>query len=151
MIRIDPNSPAKGRRLKTRIVIVIAIVLVGIQFIPVDRDGPPPAVGDAADWSPAEAGWPTDEGYKVVGWHDVTDDFPSAQGPWDYHHHGTALASVVAGSGERSAAATTDFKAPGLRGGGRAAVAAAAATRWSMAARAFSAAANSPVNASPKT
>ncbi|MBM4130713.1 hypothetical protein FJ250_06755, partial [bacterium] len=35
----------------------------------------------------------------VVGWHDVTDDFPQAAGPWDYHHHGTALASVAAGAG----------------------------------------------------
>ena len=35
----------------------------------------------------------------MVGWQDVTDDFPESQGPWDYHYHGTALASVVAGSG----------------------------------------------------
>ncbi len=64
-----------------------------------DIDGPPPAVGDAGDWSPADSGWPLDEGFKVVGWHDVTDDFPLAAGPWDYHYHGTALASVVGGSG----------------------------------------------------
>jgi hypothetical protein len=64
-----------------------------------DRDGPPPAVGDAQDWYPADNGWPLFEGYKVVGWQDVTDDFPGAAGPWDYHHHGTALASVVAGNG----------------------------------------------------
>jgi hypothetical protein len=64
-----------------------------------DLDGPPPAVGDVGDWYPADNGWPLFEGYKVVGWHDVTDDFPLAVGPWDYHHHGTALASVVAGSG----------------------------------------------------
>jgi len=64
-----------------------------------DIDGPAPAVGDAGDWFPADNGWPLFEGYKVVGWHDVTDDFPLAAGPWDYHHHGTALASVVAGSG----------------------------------------------------
>jgi len=62
-------------------------------------DGPPPAVGDVGDWYPADSGWPLFAGYKVVGWHDVTDDFPEAQGPWDYHHHGTALASVVAGAG----------------------------------------------------
>jgi len=61
-------------------------------------DGPPPAVGDAFDWSDAADGWPLNLGYKVVGWQDVTDDFPLAAGPWDYHHHGTALASVVAGS-----------------------------------------------------
>ncbi len=72
-----------------------------------DIDGPAPAVGDAGDWFPADNGWPLFEGYKVVGWHDVTDDFPLAVGPWDYHHHGTALASVVAGSG------TVD---PGYRG-----------------------------------
>ncbi|MBE0566952.1 MAG: S8 family serine peptidase, partial [Krumholzibacteria bacterium] len=64
-----------------------------------DRDGPPPAVGDADDWYPADNGWPLFTGYKVVGWADVTDDFPMAQGPWDYHHHGTALASAAAGSG----------------------------------------------------
>jgi len=64
-----------------------------------DKDGPPPAVGDAADWYPADGGWPLYAGYKVVGWTDVTDDFPEAQGPWDYHWHGTALASVAAGSG----------------------------------------------------
>ncbi len=62
-------------------------------------DGPPPGVGDSGDWADAEGGWPLFQGYKVVGWHDVTDDFPLAAGPWDYHHHGTALASVVAGSG----------------------------------------------------
>ena len=64
-----------------------------------DIDGPAPAVGDAGDWFAADGGWPLFSGYKVVGWHDVTDDFPAAQGPWDYHYHGTALASVVAGSG----------------------------------------------------
>ena len=63
-------------------------------------DGPPPAVGDALDWFPATSAWPAFEGYRVVGWHDVTDDFPEAAGPWDYHYHGTALASVVAGEGE---------------------------------------------------
>ncbi|MHB8079431.1 MAG: S8 family serine peptidase, partial [Candidatus Krumholzibacteriia bacterium] len=64
-----------------------------------NRDGPPPYVGDALDWSSAAAGWPLFLGYKVVGWHDVTDDFPLAVGPWDYHWHGTALAGVVAGAG----------------------------------------------------
>ncbi|MEN8006944.1 MAG: S8 family serine peptidase [Candidatus Krumholzibacteriota bacterium] len=64
-----------------------------------DKDGPPPVVGDASDWFPADNGWPLFEGYKVVGWQDVTDDFPLAAGPWDYHYHGTALASVVVGSG----------------------------------------------------
>lgn len=64
-----------------------------------DIDGPAPAVGDAGDWFSAVNGWPLSGGYKVVGWQDVTDDFPDNQGPWDYHHHGTALASVVAGSG----------------------------------------------------
>ncbi len=65
-----------------------------------NRDGPPPLVGDALDWSSAEFGWPLFLEYKVVGWHDVTDDFPLAAGPWDYHWHGTALAGVVAGAGE---------------------------------------------------
>jgi len=64
-----------------------------------NRDGPPPAVGDASDWYPGDAGWPVFSGYRVVGWQDVSDDFPEAVGPWDYHYHGTALASVVAGSG----------------------------------------------------
>ncbi len=63
-------------------------------------DGPPPAVGHALDWYSAELGWPVFPEYKVVGWQDVTDDFPGAVGPWDYHHHGTALAGVVAGAGE---------------------------------------------------
>ncbi len=63
-------------------------------------DGPPPAVGDALDWSSAALGWPVFLQYKAVGWRDVTDDFPLAAGPWDYHHHGTALAGVVAGAGE---------------------------------------------------
>jgi len=64
-----------------------------------DNDGPPPAVGDVTDWYSADLGWSLSQGYKVVGWHDVTDDFPLAAGPWDYHYHGTALASVAAGSG----------------------------------------------------
>lgn len=64
-----------------------------------DIDGPPPAVGDAGDWYPGDVTWPLFSGYKVIGWHDVTDDYPQAAGPWDYHHHGTALASVAAGSG----------------------------------------------------
>jgi len=78
-----------------------------------DVDGPPPAVGDVGDWYPADNGWPLFEGFKVVGWHDVTDDFPLAVGPWDYHHHGTALASVVAGSGS----VDPDYRgmAPGAR------------------------------------
>lgn len=69
------------------------------DYLDDDLDGPAPAVGDANDWWPADSGWPTAQRYKVVGWKDVTNDFPSAVGPWDYHHHGTALASVVAGSG----------------------------------------------------
>ncbi|MBK8166361.1 MAG: S8 family serine peptidase [bacterium] len=69
-----------------------------------DIDGPPPSVGDAGDWYPGEVAWPQFTGYKVIGWHDVTDDYPQAAGPWDYHHHGTALASVAAGSGAVDAA-----------------------------------------------
>lgn len=64
-----------------------------------DLDGPPPGVGDAGDWYPGDVTWPLFSGYRVIGWHDVTDDFPLAAGPWDYHHHGTALASVAAGGG----------------------------------------------------
>jgi len=78
-----------------------------------DIDGPAPAVGDAGDWLSAAGGWPLFAGYKAVGWHDVTDDFPESQGPWDYHYHGTALASVVAGSG----AVDPDYR--GLAPGGR--------------------------------
>ena len=78
-----------------------------------DRDGPAPAVGDATDWYPAASGWPIFAGYKVVGWHDVTDDFPEAQGPWDYHYHGTALASAVAGAG------VVDAAGAGMVPGGR--------------------------------
>lgn len=65
-----------------------------------NADGPPPGVGDALDWSSAAAGWPLFLEYKVIGWQDVTDDFPAAEGPWDYHYHGTALAGIVAGAGE---------------------------------------------------
>ncbi len=78
-----------------------------------DLDGPPPAVGDAGDWFDASGGWPLFAGYTAVGWHDVTDDFPGSQGPWDYNYHGTALASVVAGSG------TVDPDYRGLAPGGR--------------------------------
>ncbi len=78
-----------------------------------DIDGPPPGVGDAGDWSDASGGWSLSQGFKVVGWHDVTDDFPLAAGPWDYHYHGTALASVVAGSG------TVDDRYRGVAAGGR--------------------------------
>ncbi len=62
-------------------------------------DGPAPNVGDVTDWYPGNVAWPTFTGHRIIGWHDVTDDFPQAQGPWDYHYHGTALASVVAGAG----------------------------------------------------
>ncbi len=64
-----------------------------------NADGPAPYVGDASDWYPGQDAWPTYAGYRIVGWNDVTDDFPEAVGPWDYHHHGTALASVVIGGG----------------------------------------------------
>ncbi len=64
-----------------------------------NNDGPPPEVGDITDWYPGNVEWPVFSGYRIVGWQDVTDDFPEAQGPWDYHHHGTALASAVVGSG----------------------------------------------------
>lgn len=61
-------------------------------------------LGDPDDWVDAAAlGWPADPGPRVVGWHDVTDDLPTARGPWDLHRHGTALAGVAAGSGELDA------------------------------------------------
>jgi hypothetical protein len=78
-----------------------------------NADGPPPAVGDADDWYSAVGGWPLFEDYRIVGWHDVSDDFPQAQGPWDYYFHGTGLASVVAGSG------SVDPTLRGLNPGGR--------------------------------
>gem|GEM_PF-2173320 len=78
-----------------------------------DTDGPPPVVGDQGDWYPADSTWPLFLGFKVVGWRDVTDDFPLAAGPWDYHHHGTALASVVAGAG------AVDPRYRGIAGSGR--------------------------------
>ncbi len=78
-----------------------------------DTDGPPPVVGDQGDWYPADSTWPLFLGFKVVGWRDVTDDFPLAAGPWDYHHHGTALASVVAGAG------SVDSRYRGVAGSGR--------------------------------
>jgi hypothetical protein len=83
------------------------------DFAQDNQDGPAPAVGDADDWYSATSGWPLFDGYKVVGWHDVSDDFPLAQGPWDYHYHGTALASVVAGSG------SVDASFAGVNPGGR--------------------------------
>ncbi len=78
-----------------------------------DLDGPAPAVGDVDDWFDAAGGWPLFAGHRVVGWQDVSDDFPNSVGPWDYHHHGTALASVVAGSG----AVNPDYR--GMAPGGR--------------------------------
>ncbi len=59
----------------------------------------PPAAGDAGDWSDVQASFPSDLRLRVVGWHDVTDDLPEAVGPWDYHFHGTALASAGFGGG----------------------------------------------------
>ena len=63
-----------------------------------DLDGAP-AAGDADDWRDVTDGFPTDFRLRVVGWHDVTDDLPGAVGPWDYHYHGTAMASAAFGSG----------------------------------------------------
>ncbi|RKZ12003.1 hypothetical protein DRQ32_04645 [bacterium] len=63
-----------------------------------DVDGFPDA-GDAGDWSDATDLFSGELGFRVVGWHDVTDDLPAAVGPWDDHFHGTAMASAGFGSG----------------------------------------------------
>lgn len=64
-----------------------------------DNEDVPPNAGDAHDWTDAAVGFSGDPRIRVVGWHDVTDDLPNAVGPWDYHFHGTALASAAAGAG----------------------------------------------------
>lgn len=67
---------------------------------PVDDDvDAPPQAGDATDWADAGQRFAGDPRLRVVGWTDVTDDLPEAAGPWDYHFHGTALASAAFGNG----------------------------------------------------
>lgn len=64
-----------------------------------NQDDPPPP-GDADDWRDAALeGYPPDIVYRVVGWHDVTDDMPGSAGPYDYHRHGTELAGAAFGDG----------------------------------------------------
>jgi hypothetical protein len=65
-----------------------------------DNEDVPPVAGDASDWADAALGLTGDPQIRVIGWHDVTDDLPLAQGPWDYHFHGTAMAGAAVGSGE---------------------------------------------------
>lgn len=63
-----------------------------------DADGFPDA-GDAADWLDATDLVAGDLELRIVGWHDATDDFPLAVGPWDDHYHGTTMASAGFGGG----------------------------------------------------
>lgn len=65
-----------------------------------DNEDVPPAAGDERDWADAALGLSGDPQIRVIGWHDVTDDLPLAQGPWDYHFHGTAMAGAAMGGGE---------------------------------------------------
>ncbi len=55
--------------------------------------------GDADDWSDALGGISPDPRIRIVGWHDVTNDVSGSDGPYDYHYHGTALASAAFSSG----------------------------------------------------
>ena len=55
--------------------------------------------GDADDWSDALSGISPDPRIRIVGWHDVTNDVTGSDGPYDYHYHGTALASAAFSSG----------------------------------------------------
>ncbi len=65
-----------------------------------DQDTPPMA-GDADDWSAGTVdGLDKDFAIRVVGWRDVADDLPQAVGPYDYHYHGTAVASAAFGGGK---------------------------------------------------
>lgn len=63
-----------------------------------DVDGFPDA-GDIADWLDATDRLTGELEFRIVGWHDVTDDLPLAAGPWDDHFHGTAIASAGFGGG----------------------------------------------------
>lgn len=68
-----------------------------------NEDTPPQSAGDADDWvDAAVGGYPGDTELRVVGWHDVTDDMPGSRGPYDYHRHGTALASAAFGGGDEA-------------------------------------------------
>jgi hypothetical protein len=64
-----------------------------------NEDQPPESAGDADDWQDATEGWSAEPRIRVVGWHDVTDDMPGSAGPYDYHLHGTAIASAGFGGG----------------------------------------------------
>ena len=68
-----------------------------------DRDAPPDHAGDTDDWRDAADGVNPDPAYRIIGWHDVSDDLPSSDGPYDYHYHGTALAGIAFSSGRRRA------------------------------------------------
>jgi len=76
----------------------------------------PPLAGDASDWFDVQGSYPSDLRLRVAGWHDVTDDLPDAVGPWDYHFHGTALASAGFGGGR------VDGDGRGVAPGGRLAI-----------------------------
>jgi subtilisin family serine protease len=65
-----------------------------------DNQDAPPLAGDDGDWAAATPqGLSFDYLFRVVGWHDVSDDLPQALGPYDYHYHGTAVASAAFGGG----------------------------------------------------
>ncbi len=65
-------------------------------------DDPPLHAGDANDWSDASGGISADTRIRIVGWHDVTNDVSGSDGPYDYHYHGTALASAAFSSGRNA-------------------------------------------------
>ena len=64
-----------------------------------DNEGAQLPPGDVDDWIDGTAGLPASPEVRVIAWHDVTDDEPLAEGPWDFHLHGTALASAGFGGG----------------------------------------------------
>ncbi len=67
-----------------------------------NADNPLLHAGDADDWSDASAGMSADTRIRIVGWHDVTNDVSGSDGPYDYHYHGTALASAAFASGRNA-------------------------------------------------
>jgi subtilisin family serine protease len=67
-----------------------------------NADNPLLHAGDADDWSDASGGMSADTRIRIVGWHDVTNDVSGSDGPYDYHYHGTALASAAFASGRNA-------------------------------------------------
>lgn len=62
--------------------------------------------GDADDWRDAASGWPSDTDYKVVGWKDTTAANAANPVDSDGKGHGTHIAGIMAGAGEKD----TSFK-----------------------------------------